>query len=135
MRKNQLVGSGLVTGLAGTGDDASSPVVRTALAKMYKRLGITVDAAAIKSKNVAAVVINARLPAFARPGQALDVTVSSVGSAKSLAGGTLIATPLKGPDGRTWAIAQGSLAVGGCPNGTASCTLPSNTASRFTPSP
>lgn len=113
VRSNELTGAGLVVGLAGTGDDASSPVVRTSLARMYKRLGISVDAAAIKSKNVAAVVITAKLPAFARPGQALDVTVSSVGSSKSLAGGTLVATPLKGPDGRTWAIAQGSLAVGG----------------------
>jgi len=113
VRTNELTGAGLVVGLAGTGDDASSPVVRSSLAKMYKQLGISVDASAIKSKNVAAVVVTAKLPAFARPGQAIDVTVSSVGSSKSLAGGTLIAAPLKGPDGRTWAIAQGGLAVGG----------------------
>lgn len=113
VRSNQLTGFGLVVGLAGTGDDASSPVVRRSLAAMLKRLGTTVDASEIKSKNVAAVVITAELPPFARPGQALDVQVSSMGSAKSLAGGTLIATPLKGPDQRTWAIAQGAVAVGG----------------------
>ncbi len=113
VRANQLTGFGLVVGLAGTGDDASSPVVRRSLAKMLKRLGTTVDADEIKSKNVAAVVIIAELPPFARPGQTLDVLVSSMGSAKSLAGGALIATPLKGPDQRTWAIAQGAVAVGG----------------------
>lgn len=113
VRSNQLTGFGLVIGLAGTGDDASSPVVRRSLAKMLKRLGVTVDASEIKSKNVATVVVTAELPPFARPGQALDVTVSSMGSAKSLAGGTLLMAPLKGPDQRTWALAQGPLAVGG----------------------
>jgi flagellar P-ring protein precursor FlgI len=113
VRSNQLTGFGLVVGLGGTGDDASSPVIRRSLAKMLKKLGTTVDASEIKSKNVAAVVITAELPPFARPGQALDVTVSSMGSAKSLAGGTLIVTPLKGPDGKTWALAQGPVAVGG----------------------
>ena len=113
VRANRLTGVGLVVGLDGTGDDASSPLVRNGLAAMVKRLDITIDAAQIKAKNVAAVVITAELPPFARPGQALDVTVSSMGTAKSLAGGTLLATPLKGPDLRTWALAQGSLAVGG----------------------
>ncbi len=113
VRGNQLTGFGLVVGLAGTGDDASSPVTRRSLAKMLKRLGVTIDAAEIKAKNVAAVLITAELPPFARPGQALDVTVSSMGSAKSLGGGTLIATPLKGADGETWALAQGPVAVGG----------------------
>jgi flagellar P-ring protein precursor FlgI len=113
VRSNQLTGFGLVVGLAGTGDDASSPVVRESLAKMLERLGVTIDPAQIKSKNVAAVVITAELPPFARPGQSLDVLVSSMGSAKSLAGGTLVATPLKGPDRRTWALAQGAVAVGG----------------------
>ncbi len=113
VRANQLTGFGLVVGLAGTGDDASSPVVRRSLAKMLKRLGSTVDAAEIKAKNVAAVVVTAELPPFARPGQTIDVTVSSMGAAKSLAGGTLIATPLQGADGKTWALAQGSVAVGG----------------------
>ncbi len=113
VRSNQLTGFGLVVGLAGTGDDASSPMVRESLAKMLKRLGATIEPAQIKSKNVAAVLVTAELPPFARPGQSLDVLVSSMGSAKSLAGGTLIATPLKGADGRTWALAQGPVAVGG----------------------
>jgi flagellar P-ring protein precursor FlgI len=113
VRANHLTGFGIVVGLAGTGDDASSPVVRRSLAKLLTRLGVTVDAAELKAKNAAAVVVTAELPAFARAGAALDVTVSSMGSAKSLAGGELIATPLKGPDGKTWAVAQGSLSLGG----------------------
>ncbi len=113
VRANHLTGFGLVVGLAGTGDDASSPVVRRSIAKMLKHLGVTIDAAEIKAKNVAAVMITAELPPFARPGQRLDVVVSSLGSAKSLAGGTLLATPLKGGDRQTWAVAQGSVAVGG----------------------
>jgi flagellar P-ring protein precursor FlgI len=113
VRGNQLTGFGLVVGLEGTGDDASSPVVRRSLAKLLKRLDISIDADELRAKNVAAVMITAELPPFARPGQAIDVVVSSVGSAKSLAGGTLIATPLKGADQRSWAVAQGQLAVGG----------------------
>lgn len=100
-------------GLDGTGDDARSPMVKGALAKMLKKLGITVDPADLKAKNVAAVMITTELPAFAKPGMALDITVSSLGNAKSLAGGTLLSAPLKGADQRTWAIAQGSLSVGG----------------------
>jgi flagellar P-ring protein precursor FlgI len=113
VRDNHLTGFGLVVGLDGTGDDARSPVVKSALTKMLKRLGATIDPADLKAKNVAAVMITAELPAFAKPGMALDITVSSLGNAKSLAGGTLLATPLKGPDDRTWAIAQGALSVGG----------------------
>jgi len=113
VRPNQLTGFGVVVGLANTGDDARSPIVRRSLAKMLKRLGITVDATEIKAKNVAAVVVTAELPPFARPGEALDVVVSSMGTATSLSGGTLIATPLNGPDGNTWAVAQGPLTVGG----------------------
>src|SRR5262245_9558843 len=93
VRANQLTGFGLVVGLAGTGNDGSPPVPRRSLSKMLKRLGVTIDASEIKAKNVAAVLVTAELPPFARPGQALDVTVSSMGSAKSLGGGTLIATP------------------------------------------
>jgi len=111
VRKNQLMGVGLVVGLAGTGDDSS--IVQRSLAKMLGRLDITIDPQELKAKNVAVVVVTADLPPYARPGQALDVVVSSSGSAKSLAGGTLIMTPLKGPDRRTWALAQGPLAVGG----------------------
>ena len=120
VRGNALVGYGLVVGLAGTGDDASSAGVRRPLAAMMKKLGVTVTEAELKSKNVAAVVITAELPAFARPGQPIDVTVSSTGSAKSLAGGTLVATPLAGADLQVYAIAQGSLTVGGFAAGGAS---------------
>jgi flagellar P-ring protein precursor FlgI len=113
VRDNHITGFGIVIGLDGTGDDARSPVVKEALAKMLKKLGITIDPSALKAKNVAAVMLTTELPAFAKPGMALDVTISSMGNAKSLAGGTLLAAPLKGPDQRTWAIAQGALSVGG----------------------
>jgi flagellar P-ring protein precursor FlgI len=113
VRDNHLTGFGIVVGLDGTGDDARSPVVKSALTKMLKKLGVTIDPTDLKAKNVAAVMITAELPPFAKPGMALDITVSSIGNAKSLAGGTLLAAPLKGPDARTWAIAQGTLSVGG----------------------
>jgi flagellar P-ring protein precursor FlgI len=113
VRDNHLSGFGLVIGLDNTGDDATSPMVKASLAKMLKRLGITVDPNALRGKSVAAVMLTAELPAFAKPGMTFDVTISSLGNAKSLAGGTLLATPLKGPDDRTWAIAQGALSVGG----------------------
>jgi len=112
-RSNALTGFGIVVGLNGTGDDARSPVVRRSLAKMLKRLGVTVDAAEIKAKNVAAVVVTAELPAFARAGGRMDVLVSSMGSAKSLEGGTLLATPLKGANLETYALAQGPVSTGG----------------------
>jgi len=113
VRDNHLTGFGIVVGLGGSGDDARSPIVKSALTKMLKRLGVSVDPTDLKAKNVAAVVITAELPAFAKPGMQFDVTTSSLGNATSLAGGTLLAAPLKGPDGRTWAIAQGALSVGG----------------------
>jgi flagellar P-ring protein FlgI len=113
VRDNHLTGFGIVIGLDGTGDDARSPMVRGSLAKMLKKLGVTVEANDIKAKNVAAVMITAELPPFAKPGMALDITVSSIGNAKSLSGGTLLQTPLKGADGKTWALAQGALSVGG----------------------
>ena len=113
VRDNHLTGFGLVVGLDGTGDDAKSSVIKSSLSKMLKRLGATIDPNDLKGKNVAAVMLTAELPAFAKPGMAFDVTISSLGNAKSLAGGTLLATPLKGPDDRTWAIAQGALSVGG----------------------
>ncbi|MEO8552277.1 MAG: flagellar basal body P-ring protein FlgI [Kofleriaceae bacterium] len=113
VRDNHLTGFGLVVGLDGTGDDTRSPVVKTALTKMLKRLGNTVDPNDMKMKNVAAVLLTAELPAFGKPGQKIDVTISSMGNAKSLSGGTLIASPLKGPDGKTWGIAQGALSIGG----------------------
>jgi flagellar P-ring protein precursor FlgI len=113
VRDNHLTGFGLVVGLDGSGDDARSPMVKGALTKMLKRLGITIDPNDLKGKNIAAVMLTAELPAFAKPGMTFDVTISSLGNAKSLAGGTLLAAPLKGPDDRTWAIAQGALSVGG----------------------
>jgi len=113
VQDNDITGFGLVVGLDGTGDDTRSPVVKAALTKLLKRLGNTVDPTDMKMKNVAAVILTAKLPAFGRPGQKVDVTISSMGNAKSLAGGTLLASPLKGPDLKTWAIAQGALSVGG----------------------
>lgn len=113
VRDNHLTGFGLVVGLDSTGDDARQPAVASALTKMLKRLGLTIDPTQLKGKNVAAVMVTAELPAFAKPGMTFDVTISSIGNAKSLAGGTLLAAPLKGPDDRTWAIAQGALSVGG----------------------
>jgi flagellar P-ring protein precursor FlgI len=113
VRDNHITGFGLVVGLDSTGDDARSPLVKSALTKMLKRLGMTIDPNDLKGKNVAAVMLTAELPAFAKPGMTFDVTISSLGNAKSLAGGTLLAAPLKGPDDRTWAIAQGALSVGG----------------------
>ena len=113
VRDNHLTGFGLVVGLDGTGDDTRSPAVKSALTKMLKKLGVTIDPADLKAKNVAAVLITTELPAFAKPGMALDITVSSMGNAKSLGGGTLLAAPLKGADERTWAIAQGAMTVGG----------------------
>jgi len=113
VRDNHITGFGLVVGLDNTGDDARSPMVKSSLTKMLKRLGVTIDPNDLKGKSVAAVMLTAELPAFAKPGMTFDVTISTLGNAKSLAGGTLIATPLKGPDDKTWAIAQGALSVGG----------------------
>jgi flagellar P-ring protein precursor FlgI len=113
VRGNALVGYGLVIGLAGTGDDASSPMVKQSLSKMLKQVGISIPPEQIKAKNVAAVIVTAELPPFARSGQRIDVVVSSTGGAKSLAGGTLVMTPLKSDGPKTWALAQGPIAVGG----------------------
>jgi len=113
VRDNHLTGFGIVVGLDGTGDDVMSPVVKTSLTTMLKRLGLTVDPTSMKMKNVAAVMLTAELPAFGKPGQKIDVTISSMGNAKSLSGGTLLAAPLKGPDGKTIGIAQGALSIGG----------------------
>lgn len=113
VRDNHITGFGLVVGLDNTGDDASSPMVKSSLVKMLKRMGSTIDPAGIKGKSVAAVMLTAELPAFAKPGMTFDVTISTIGTAKSLAGGTLIASPLRGPDEKIWAIAQGALSVGG----------------------
>jgi flagellar P-ring protein precursor FlgI len=112
-RTNAIVGVGLVVGLNGTGDDASSFLTRRPLAALLKHLGSVIDPNDIKARNVAIVMVTANLPPFARPGMAIDVVVSSAGTAKSLQGGTLIETALKGPDHATYALAQGALALGG----------------------
>ena len=115
VRSNPLVGYGLVVGLDGTGDQTTSaPFTTQSLSTLLQQLGVTVPAGtSIQLKNVAAVMVTAQLPAFAQPGQAIDVNVSSLANAKSLRGGLLIATPLKGADGQIYALAQGNLIVGG----------------------
>ncbi|MCY0915671.1 flagellar basal body P-ring protein FlgI [Massilia antarctica] len=112
-RENALTGYGLVTGLAGTGDSGRSKSARQSLANMLSRFDIAVSADDIQSRNVATVMITASLPPFAREGDQLDISVSSVGDARSLVGGTLMSAPLKGPDGRVYALGQGAVTVGG----------------------
>ncbi len=115
VRSNQLIGYGLVVGLDGSGDQVrQSPFTQQSLTNMLAQLGVTVPQGTnMQLKNVAAVMVTAQLPAFAQPGQTLDVVVSSMGNAKSLRGGTLLMTPLKGADAQIYAIAQGNLLVGG----------------------
>lgn len=118
VRSNQLTGYGLVVGLDGTGDQTTQmPYTRQALANYLEQMGITLpatgNAAQLQLKNVAAVIVTAELPPFAQPGQFIDINVSSMGNAKSLKGGTLVATPLRGADGEIYALAQGNMVVGG----------------------
>lgn len=112
-RENSLIGYGLVTGLSGSGDSRRSAVTRQALRNILGRLGTTIDEDAINSRNVAVVMVTAVLPPSANVGDRIDATVTSIGDARSLAGGTLIMTPLFGPDQRAYALAQGPLLVGG----------------------
>ncbi len=112
-RDNQLVGYGVVTGLNGTGDDLTAPFATQSLRALLRRLGVQVDARQIRLRNIAAVIVTATIPPFARNGSHLDVTVSSMGNAKSLRGGVLVQTPLHGADRKTYAVAQGALAIGG----------------------
>jgi flagellar P-ring protein precursor FlgI len=112
-RSNQLLGYGLVVGLPGTGDDIYSGIGAQSVATMLRQLGVNLDANNLRLRNVAAVMLTSEMPAFVAPGQRLDVTASSVGNARSLEGGTLVASPLKGVDLKVYAMAQGALSVGG----------------------
>ena len=114
IRDNQLIGYGLVVGLNGTGDNIKSvDFTRESLISMLDNIGINARGGQIKSKNVAAVMVTANLPPFARQGSKIDVMVSALGDAKNLQGGTLLVTPLSGADGTVYAVAQGQIAVGG----------------------
>ena len=113
VRSNQLVGYGLVVGLPGTGD-GNSPLTLQSMQAMISQFGVTTNSAtSLNGKNSAAVIVTAELPPFAKPGQRLDATISTIGQSKSLRGGTLLMTPLMGADGQTYAVAQGNLLVGG----------------------
>ncbi|MEI8030220.1 MAG: flagellar basal body P-ring protein FlgI [Comamonadaceae bacterium] len=115
VRSNPLLGYGLVVGLDGSGDQTTqTPFTVQSVINMLTQLGVSLPpATSLQLKNVAAVMVTAALPAFARPGQVIDVTVSSLGNANSLRGGTLLMTPLKGGDGQVYAVAQGNILVGG----------------------
>lgn len=112
VRTNQLVGYGLVVGLDGTGDSNKTEFTVQSLVNMMERLGMRLNRKDVKIDNVAAVMVTAELPPFAKAGASIDVLASSIGDADSLVGGTLLMTPLKGPDGQVYAVAQGPLAVG-----------------------
>jgi flagellar P-ring protein precursor FlgI len=111
VRDNQLIGYGLVVGLDGSGDKGQAAVL--GIINMLSRMGMTINTNDLKSKNIAAVVITAALPPFAKPGTKIDALVSTIGDAKSLQGGTLLLTPMKGPDGKVYALTQGPVSIGG----------------------
>jgi flagellar P-ring protein precursor FlgI len=128
VRMNQLVGYGLVVGLDGTGDQTTqAPFATQSLLAMLQQMGVTVPPGTnMQLKNLATVMVTAQLPAFAQPGQTIDVNVSSLANAKSLRGGTLIATPLKGADGQVYAVAQGNLVIAGSGAAAAGSKVQSN---------
>ena len=111
VRDNQLIGYGLVVGLDGSGDKGKTAV--QSISSMLKRMGVTVAPDDITTKSIAAVIITATLPPFAKPGMKIDALVSTIGDAKSIQGGTLLLTPLKGPDGKVYGLAQGPVSIGG----------------------
>jgi len=113
VRNNQVIGYGLVVGLNGTGDGTTSAFTVRSLSNLLQTVNVKIDPKDIKSKNIAAVIVTAKLPPFARQGDKIDITVSSIGDAKSLEGGTLLLTPLKAVNGQIYALAQGHLTIGG----------------------
>ncbi len=113
VRENSLIGYGLIVGLNGTGDKSQTTFTVQTLVNMLNKMGINLDPSTVKVKNVAAVIVTAKLPPFMRAGSRIDVVVSSLGDATSLSGGTLLLTPLKGPDQQVYAVAQGPISVGG----------------------
>jgi flagellar P-ring protein precursor FlgI len=113
VRDNQLIGYGVVTGLNGTGDDISAPFATQSLLAIMRRLGVQIDATQFRLKNVAAVMVTATIPPFARAGSRIDITISSIGNSKSLQGGVLLQTPLYGADMHVYAVGQGPLLLGG----------------------
>lgn len=126
VRGNQLIGYGLVVGLNGTGDKSATTFTVQGLTNMLNRMGVKVTADNVKVKNVAAVMVTAELPAYARSGSRIDVTLSSLGDCDSLAGGTLIMTPLRAVDGQIYAVAQGPVSVGGFTAGGQAATVSKN---------
>ncbi len=127
IRENEIVGYGLVVGLNGTGDKDGTYIFQP-FANMLNKMGIAVNQADIKgkTKNIAAVIVTAKLPTMVRPGSKVDVLVSSIGDAKSLQGGTLLMSPLKGPDGNVYAVAQGAISIGGFAGGGGGTTTVKN---------
>ncbi|MFW5837600.1 MAG: flagellar basal body P-ring protein FlgI [Desulfovibrionaceae bacterium] len=128
LRTNGLVGYGLVVGLSGTGDKTNPVYTTQAMVNMLENMGVRVDKDQLKPKNVAAVMVTAKMPVTSRPGSRLDVTVSSIGDAQSLLGGVLLLTPMKGVDGSVYALAQGPLTVGGFSEAGEAATVSKNIA-------
>jgi flagellar P-ring protein precursor FlgI len=126
VRVNQLVGYGVVVGLDGTGDDDQAELMNRGLSRMLEHLGVSVRPDEIDSENVAAVVVTAELPPFARSGSRIDVTVSALGDAENLQGGTLVLTPLRAADGNIYAVAQGPVSTGGFAAGGAAGSVQKN---------
>src|SRR5687768_3591655 len=113
VRDNSVIGYGLVVGLSGTGDSRRSLTTLQSVSNMLQEFGLQVPPSGINSRNVAAVLVTAKVPGFMNVGDRIDVNVSSIGDASSLAGGTLLMTPLRGPDREVYAMAQGALSIGG----------------------
>lgn len=126
VRSNQLVGYGLVVGLAGTGDSNKTLETLQSVANMLKAYGVNISASTLKTKNVAAVMVTATLPPFVREGDTIDLTVSSMGDAKSIQGGTLLQTPLKAGNGEVYAVGQGAVSTGGFTAGNGGSTRQKN---------